>query len=110
MLEGRSANRRRRTEAGRAAWAVMKAKAAQGQAEAHAEALKAKRAADAQKREDLAHTGAHKINNALGQVLIAKRMGKHKHTPEQYGIDVAEVRARMTEYYDRFGHLLERPS
>ena len=37
-------------------------------------------------------------------------MGKHKHTPEQYGIDVAEVRARMTEYYDRFGHLLERPS
>src|SRR5215470_4641556 len=28
------------------------------------------------KREDLAHTGAHKINNALGQVLLAKRMGK----------------------------------
>src|SRR6185369_15623698 len=27
------------------------------------------------KREDLAHTGAHKINNALGQVLLAKRMG-----------------------------------
>jgi tryptophan synthase beta chain len=29
------------------------------------------------KREDLNHTGAHKINNALGQVLLAKRMGKH---------------------------------
>src|SRR5581483_855948 len=28
------------------------------------------------KREDLAHTGAHKINNALGQGLLAKRMGK----------------------------------
>lgn len=28
------------------------------------------------KREDLNHTGAHKINNAIGQVLLAKRMGK----------------------------------
>src|SRR6202000_1063275 len=28
------------------------------------------------KREDLAHTGAHKINNALGQTLLARRMGK----------------------------------
>jgi tryptophan synthase beta chain len=30
------------------------------------------------KREDLAHTGAHKINNALGQVLLAKRLGKER--------------------------------
>ncbi|MBI4499355.1 MAG: pyridoxal-phosphate dependent enzyme, partial [Chloroflexi bacterium] len=30
------------------------------------------------KREDLAHTGAHKINNALGQVLLAQRMGKRR--------------------------------
>ena len=30
------------------------------------------------KREDLNHTGAHKINNALGQVLLAKKMGKRK--------------------------------
>jgi len=30
------------------------------------------------KREDLAHTGAHKINNALGQGLLAKRMGKNR--------------------------------
>jgi tryptophan synthase beta chain len=30
------------------------------------------------KREDLLHTGAHKLNNALGQVLLAKRMGKRR--------------------------------
>ncbi|HMQ14541.1 MAG TPA: tryptophan synthase subunit beta, partial [Phycisphaerae bacterium] len=30
------------------------------------------------KREDLAHTGAHKINNALGQVLLARRLGKRR--------------------------------
>src|SRR5258708_23156084 len=30
------------------------------------------------KREDLAHTGAHKINSAVGQALLAKRMGKHR--------------------------------
>src|SRR4051794_11774130 len=30
------------------------------------------------KREDLTHTGAHKINNALGQALLARRMGKHR--------------------------------
>jgi tryptophan synthase beta subunit len=30
------------------------------------------------KREDLNHTGAHKINNALGQALLCKRMGKHR--------------------------------
>src|SRR5215470_14751727 len=30
------------------------------------------------KREDLLHTGAHKINNAVGQTLLAKRMGKHR--------------------------------
>ncbi len=33
------------------------------------------------KREDLAHTGAHKINNALGQALLVKRMGKHGSWP-----------------------------
>ena len=30
------------------------------------------------KREDLCHTGAHKINNALGQILLAKKLGKNK--------------------------------
>ena len=34
------------------------------------------------KREDLCHTGAHKINNALGQVLLARRMGKERLSAE----------------------------
>ncbi|RIL92762.1 pyridoxal-phosphate dependent enzyme, partial [Staphylococcus equorum] len=42
------------------------------------------------KREDLNHTGAHKINNAIGQALIAKRMGKKKLVAEtgagQHGV------------------------
>ncbi|MHC5537345.1 pyridoxal-phosphate dependent enzyme, partial [Singulisphaera rosea] len=45
------------------------------------------------KREDLNHTGAHKINNALGQVLIAKRMGKTRVIAEtgagQHGVATA---------------------
>ncbi len=45
------------------------------------------------KREDLAHTGAHKINNALGQSLLAKRMGKERLTAEtgagQHGVATA---------------------
>jgi tryptophan synthase beta chain len=45
------------------------------------------------KREDLAHTGAHKINNALGQGLLAKRMGKHRIIAEtgagQHGVATA---------------------
>ena len=47
------------------------------------------------KREDLNHTGAHKINNALGQVLLAKRMGKKKIIAEtgagQHGVATATV-------------------
>ena len=47
------------------------------------------------KREDLAHTGAHKINNALGQVLMARRMGKQRIVAEtgagQHGVAVATV-------------------
>jgi len=47
------------------------------------------------KREDLAHTGAHKINNALGQGLLAKRMGKHRVIAEtgagQHGVASATV-------------------
>src|SRR5262249_17781520 len=34
------------------------------------------------KREDLCHTGAHKLNNALGQALLARRMGKRRSIPE----------------------------
>jgi tryptophan synthase beta chain len=47
------------------------------------------------KREDLLHTGAHKINNALGQGLLAKRMGKKRIVAEtgagQHGVAVATV-------------------
>jgi Sulfotransferase family len=50
-----------------------------------------------------------RIDQFLNDNPAAKRMGKHKHSPEQYGIDLDEVRARMKDYYDRFGHLLGRP-
>ncbi len=47
------------------------------------------------KREDLLHTGAHKINNCLGQVLLARRMGKHRIIAEtgagQHGVATATV-------------------
>jgi tryptophan synthase beta chain/phosphoribosylanthranilate isomerase len=50
------------------------------------------------KREDLAHTGAHKINNTLGQALIARRMGKRRVIAEtgagQHGVATATVCAR----------------
>src|SRR6202142_2709590 len=49
------------------------------------------------KREDLLHTGAHKINNTLGQILLAKRMGKHRIIAEtgagQHGVATATVAA-----------------
>ena len=51
-----------------------------------------------------------RIDIFLRENPAAKRMGKHKHSPEQYGIDVAEVRERMADYYERFGHLLGRPA
>ena len=51
------------------------------------------------KREDLAHTGAHKINNALGQVLLARRMGKPRIIAEtgagQHGVATATACARF---------------
>ena len=51
------------------------------------------------KREDLCHTGAHKINNALGQILVAKRMGKKRIIAEtgagQHGVAVATVCAKF---------------
>src|ERR1700730_9989096 len=51
------------------------------------------------KREDLAHTGAHKINNALGQGLLAKRMGKERIIAEtgagQHGVAAATVCAML---------------
>lgn len=51
------------------------------------------------KREDLNHTGAHKINNCIGQVLLAKRMGKTRVIAEtgagQHGVATATVAARF---------------
>ena len=51
------------------------------------------------KREDLLHTGAHKINNALGQGLLAKRMGKKRIIAEtgagQHGVATATVCALL---------------
>ena len=50
------------------------------------------------KREDLLHTGAHKINNALGQALLARRMGKPRVIAEtgagQHGVATATIAAR----------------
>ncbi len=49
------------------------------------------------KREDLCHTGAHKVNNTLGQALLAVRMGKHRITAEtgagQHGVATATMAA-----------------
>src|SRR5690606_32939397 len=51
------------------------------------------------KREDLNHTGAHKINNALGQALLARRMGKRRIIAEtgagQHGVATATVCALL---------------
>src|SRR5213596_3690009 len=51
------------------------------------------------KREDLNHTGAHKINNCVGQVLLARRMGKTRIIAEtgagQHGVATATVAARF---------------
>lgn len=51
------------------------------------------------KREDLLHTGAHKINNAIGQILLAKRLGKTRIIAEtgagQHGVATATVCARF---------------
>ncbi|HOP75705.1 MAG TPA: tryptophan synthase subunit beta [Bacillota bacterium] len=51
------------------------------------------------KREDLNHTGAHKINNTLGQILLAKRMGKKRIVAEtgagQHGVATATVAAKF---------------
>jgi tryptophan synthase beta chain len=51
------------------------------------------------KREDLTHTGAHKINNAIGQILLARKMGKKRIIAEtgagQHGVAVATVAAKF---------------
>ena len=67
-----------------------------------AQRLKEKRSVYARvflKREDLNHTGAHKINNALGQALLVKRMGKTRVIAEtgagQHGVATATVCAML---------------
>jgi tryptophan synthase beta chain len=58
------------------------------------------------KREDLCHTGAHKINNTLGQVLLARRMGKRRIIAEtgagQHGVATATVAAMFGLQCDIF--------
>jgi tryptophan synthase beta chain len=66
----------------------------------HAPALSSRWNADVWlKREDLAHTGAHKINNAVGQVLLAKRLGAKRIIAEtgagQHGVASAAAAARL---------------
>ncbi|HEY7472766.1 MAG TPA: tryptophan synthase subunit beta [Gemmatimonadota bacterium] len=66
----------------------------------HAPRLSAEAGADVWlKREDLNHTGAHKINNTLGQVLLARRMGKRRIIAEtgagQHGVATATACARF---------------
>jgi tryptophan synthase beta chain len=66
----------------------------------HARGLSARWGADVWlKREDLAHTGAHKINNALGQVMLAQRMGARRIVAEtgagQHGVATAAAAAKV---------------
>ena len=64
-----------------------------------AEALRASGARVYLEREDMTHTGAHKINNAIGQALPARRMGKRRNIAEtgagQHGVAVATVCAML---------------
>jgi tryptophan synthase beta chain len=57
------------------------------------------------KREDLCHTGAHKINNTMGQILLARHMGKRRIIAEtgagQHGVATATVR-RASAWSARF--------
>ena len=60
------------------------------------------------KREDLNHTGSHKINNVLGQALLAKRMGKTRLVAEtgagQHGVASATAAALMRDWVATVGH------
>jgi tryptophan synthase beta chain len=70
------------------------------------------------KREDLCHTGAHKINNTIGQILLAKRLGKQKIIAEtgagQHGVATATVCALMgmecTVYMGKLDMERQRPN
>lgn len=70
------------------------------------------------KREDLCHTGAHKVNNTIGQILLAKRLGKTKIIAEtgagQHGVATATVCALMgmacTVYMGKVDMARQRPN
>ena len=67
------------------------------------------------KREDLNHTGSHKLNNALGQALLAKRMGKTRLIAEtgagQHGVATATVAALLGMECEVFmGKEMNRPA
>ena len=69
------------------------------------------------KREDLNHTGAHKVNNTVGQALLAERMGKRRIIAEtgagQHGVATATVAARLglevSGLHGRRGHQAAEP-
>jgi Sulfotransferase family len=50
-----------------------------------------------------------RIATFLAENPAASRMGKHRHSPEEYGIDPAAVHAQLAGYYDRFGPMLAKP-
>ena len=60
------------------------------------------------KREDLNHTGSHKLNNALGQALLAKKMGKTRLIAEtgagQHGVATATVAALLGIFHGKSGY------
>lgn len=51
-----------------------------------------------------------RISRFLAENPAAQRIGKHRHSPEEYGIDIAELRHRMADYHGRFGALLRTPA
>lgn len=52
---------------------------------------------------------ARLIDEFIRNNPAAKRIGKHKHSPEEYGLDAGEIRRELASYYERFGHLCKRP-
>jgi hypothetical protein len=61
-------------------------------------------------RFDLPFTDRHRARIAafLTDNPAASRLGKHRHSPDQFGIDPGEVHERLAGYYARYGHLFDR--
>jgi hypothetical protein len=53
---------------------------------------------------------ARLIDDFIHNNPAASRIGKHKHSPEEYGLDVGEIREKLAGYYDRFGDFCKRPN